>query len=305
MLRKFLVIGGALFACLPSLCLACACGCGVFSVGTSSLIPNGSGGVLFLEEDYYNQIDNWKGTSSAPAANNEDKNIRTQFYTVGLRYMLNRKWGFEVQIPYWQRLFITTLDSGGIGGFHHGAIGDIRLLGMYTGFSGDMSSGVTFGVKLPNGDYTYPNFDRDTSIGTGSTDLILGGYHEGVVTSSGSWNWFAQGQWESAVATRDGYHPGNELDGAAGVYYNGWTFGATKQLSPVLQLLVSDRQHDTGVNADPENSGYRRLIAAPGMEYDTGNLKFYADVEWPLYQNTNGNQLVGPRAYKLIMAYSF
>jgi hypothetical protein len=305
MLRNLMRFFVVLMSSMPGLCLACACGCGVFSVGTSSLLPNGSGGTAYLEEDYMNQTENWNGTSSAPAADNSDKNIRTQFYTVGLQYMFNRKWGFGIQIPYWQRLFVTTLDDGSIGGFHHSAIGDIRLLGMYTGFSDDMSSGLIFGVKLANGDYTYPNFDRDTSIGTGSTDLILGGYHEGALTSSGSWNWFAQGQWEWAATSRDGYRPGNEIDAAAGVYYNGWTFGAMSQLSPVLQVLVSDRLHDSGVNADPPNSGYQRLIAAPGLEYDTGNLKFYADIEWPVYQNTNGDQLVAPRAYKLIMSYSF
>ena len=41
---------------------------------------------------------------------------------------------------------------------------------MYTGFSKDMSKGLIFGVKLPTGDYTAANFDRDTQIGTGSTD---------------------------------------------------------------------------------------------------------------------------------------
>ncbi len=43
-----------------------------------------------------------------------------------------------------------------------------------------MSSGLSLGVKLPTGDWTYPNFDRDTSIGTGTTDLLLGGYHLGT-----------------------------------------------------------------------------------------------------------------------------
>jgi hypothetical protein len=290
---------------LPAAAFACACGCGVFSVGTSSLFPGGSGASAYLEYDYLNQTENWNGTSSAPASQNEDRNIRTGFYTVGGRYMFNRDWGISVQVPYWNRLFVTELDNGSIGGFHHDALGDIRVLGMYTGLSDDMSSGLMFGVKLPTGDYTYPNFDRDTAIGTGSTDLILGAYHQSMLGADGTWNWFVQGQWERAVATRDSYRPGDELDAAAGVYYNGWTFGATSQIAPVLQLIVSDRLHDSGVNADPANSGYQRLLAAPGIEYDSGNFRIYADIEVPVYQNTHGNQLVAPRAYKLIMAYSF
>ena len=49
-------------------------------------------------------------------------------------------------------------------------------MGMYTGFSNDMSKGIIFGVQLPTGNYTAPGFDRDTQIGTGSTDLILGAF---------------------------------------------------------------------------------------------------------------------------------
>ena len=47
---------------------------------------------------------------------------------------------------------------------------------MYTGFFKDMSTGVIFGLKLPTGTYTAPGLDRDTQIGSGSTDLMLGGY---------------------------------------------------------------------------------------------------------------------------------
>src|ERR1051325_7571626 len=112
-------------------------------------------------------------TSSAPAAANEDKNIRTDFYTAGLQYMFDRDWGISVAVPYTDRLFITE-DGGTLDAFHHQALGDVRLMGMYTGFSDDMSTGLTFGLKLATGDYTFPGFDRDTAIGTGTTDVIVG-----------------------------------------------------------------------------------------------------------------------------------
>ena len=285
--------------------LACACGCGVFSVGTSALLPNGAGETAFLEYDYMNQTQNWSGSSSAPAADNPDKDIRTDFYTAGLQYMFNRDWGLTAEIPYWDRLFVTTQADGSIAGFHHQALGDIRLLGMYTGFSDDLSSGVYFGLKLPTGDYTYPHFDRDTSIGSGSTDTLIGGYHEAGLDTANSWTWFVQGQWQRAFKSRDGYRPGNELDGATGVYYSGWEMGAKTTLAPVLQVLVSDRWQDSGPRASAGDSGYQRLLLAPGLELDTGKLKLYADIEVPVYQNVNGNQLVAPRQYKFIVAYSF
>lgn len=284
---------------------ACACGCGIFSVGTSALMPQGSGATAFLEYDYLNQTENWNGTSSAPAADNPDKDIRTDFYTAGLQYMFDRDWGLMAEVPYWDRLFVTTLGSGGVGGFHHDALGDIRLLGLYTGFSADMSTGVTFGLKLPTGDYTYPNLDRDTAIGTGTTDLILGAYHEMALDADNLWTAFLQGQWERAFAAHAGYRPGNELDAAVGVYYGGWELGRHSSLAPVLQLLVSDRRRDSGVKANPANSGYARLLAAPGLEFDSGGFKLYADVEFPLYQDVNGDQLVAPRQYKFIVSYAF
>ena len=306
-MRRFAkpLIALSLYLLFTGRALACACGCGVFSVGTSALLPNGAGDNAFLEYDYMNQTRNWSGTSSAPAANNDDKDIRTDFYTAGLQHMFNRDWGLTVEIPYWQRLFVTTLDDGSIGGFHHDALGDIRLIGMYTGFSDDLSTGLFFGLKLPTGDYTYPNLDRDTSIGSGSTDTIIGAYHEANLDAGNEWTWFAQGQWQWAFKSRGGYRPGNELDAATGVYYSGWELGAKSSLAPVLQVLVSDRWQDGGPQASIVGSGYQRLLVAPGLEFDTGKLRLYADVEVPVYQNVNGNQLVAPRQYKFIVAYSF
>ena len=84
----------------------------------------------------------------------------------------------SIKVPYWFRTFRTDIGIPGapdVETYRHSALGDIRVLGTYTGFSADMSSGLSVGLKLPTGDWTYPNFDRDTSIGTGTTDLLLGG----------------------------------------------------------------------------------------------------------------------------------
>ena len=34
--------------------------------------------------------------------------------------------------------------------------------------------------------------DRDTQIGTGSTDILLGGFYRGNITKDEKWDWFAQ-----------------------------------------------------------------------------------------------------------------
>ena len=133
--------------------------------------------------------------------------------------------------------------------FTHDNLGDLRVKGVYTGLSDDMSTGITFGLKLANGDFTYPNFDRDTSIGTGSTDLLLGAYHQGVLTDKGMFNWFAEGQMDIPFITQDHYRPGDEFDFAVGSYYNGFDYGKNGKLSPLLQLIASIREHDIGMNA--------------------------------------------------------
>ena len=129
-------------------CHACACGCGVFDVGNPTMFPHDTGGTAFLEYDYMDQNKNWSGTSHAPAENNDDKDIRTNFWSAGVQYMFSREWGVMAEVPYWQRHFETTdEDTGNIVSFDHSAVGDIRLRGVYTGFSPDMSTGVTFWPK--------------------------------------------------------------------------------------------------------------------------------------------------------------
>jgi hypothetical protein len=296
-----------LIALSPASAFACACGCGVFGVGTSSLFPSDSGGQAFAEDDFMDQNQNRSGLSTSPSANNDDKEIKTDFLTLGGQYMFNRDWGVMVEVPYWFRTFKTDLGPPtGVTTFNRSAFGDVRLMGVYTGLSADMSTGLSFGLKLPTGDFKYANFDRDTEIGTGSTDLLFGGYHLGPITKSNSFSYFLQGLLDVPVASQGGYKPGDEFDGAIGAYYQGWRVDDGKvRISPVLQFLVSARQKDSGVNADPQDSGYTRGIISPGLEVGMAGWKLYGDVEIPVYQNYKGDQLAAHEAFKLILSRDF
>lgn len=78
---------------------------------------------------------------AAPAANNTDKEIETNFGAVGFDYNLNRDWGMSVKVPYWFRTFRTDIGVPGapdVQTYRHNALRDIRVLGTYTGFSPDM-----------------------------------------------------------------------------------------------------------------------------------------------------------------------
>jgi hypothetical protein len=286
---------------LPASAQACACGCAIFDVGTSSLLPSGPGATVFLEYDFLNQTTNWSGGSSAPGRNNDDKKIRSDFFVAGAQYMFNNDWGAMVEVPVTHRGFLTA-DSGTPEEFDHTAVGDVRLMVNWSGLSSDMSTGIIAGVKLPTGDSTYPHFDPDVEIGSGSTDVLLGAYHTGNLTADGKWGYYGQIMWQHEVATQHHYTPGSELNTAIGVSNDGWTVG-TAQLSPVLQAIVSYRGRDGGAIGDPGNTGYTRLLLSPGLKADFGKWKLYSDLEIPVAQTVNGNQLIAPVAVKFVASY--
>jgi hypothetical protein len=303
------------FAVAPAGALACACGCGVFDVGTFAMLPSHPGGAVYVEADYMDQDQNWIGSSSGPAAANTDKEIETEFYSAGFDYQFNDDWGMSVQVPYWDRIFRTDIGTStepDVTTYRHSALGDVRITARYTGFSPDLSTALTLGVKVPTGDWTYPNFDRDTEIGTGTTDLLLGGYHLGTLSQSYQLGWFAEALYSWATDSREGYRPGNELDAAIGVDYASLHLQSTS-IVPLVQLIGSFRWRDSGINADPDNSGYRRLLIAPGAEVSTGPWKIYADAEFRLYHYANAassiavegtqGQLIAPVLIKLMVSY--
>jgi len=292
---------------MPGNAHACGCGCDVFDVGTSSMFPAGEGGMTFLQYSYQDQDRNWSGTSQAPAANNGDKEIRTHFLMFGANYMFNRKWGVQAEVPYDFRYFKTLNDAGNLVSRNWSQLGDIRLKGIYTGFFDDLSAGVTLGLKLPTGSYTFDSdvVDRDTQIGTGSTDLLLGGYYRGALTKYSKLDWFAQLQLDVPVAIQDAYRPGLELDTAAGIDYRGFALGGVG-ISPVAQLIFSEKTSDSGANsASPVASGYQRLMLSPGVEVHLHPVKLYADAEFPVWQNFTGNQLAASVLFKLSLNVMF
>lgn len=292
----------AFTAALPSPALACACGCAIFDVGTASLLPTGPGGQFFLEYDFLNQTTNWSGGHAAPGANNDDKKIRSDFMLMGGQYMIDNDWGVMAELPVTHRNVVAA-DGGPVEEFDHTALGDARLMVNWSGFSPDMSTGVIVGVKLPTGDSTFSAFEPDLQTGTGSTDLLLGAYHSGLLSGDGKWGYYAQTMWQHVIATQHDYTPGDELNSAAGVSYDaGWTMG-TASIAPVFQAIVSWRGRDGGIG-DPANTGYTRLLVSPGLKVDFGTWRVYGDVEVPVAQTVNGNQLVAPVALKMIVSTS-
>lgn len=285
---------------------ACACGCDIFDVGTSAMFPNHPGAMIYVDYDFQDQNQNWNGSSMAPTSHNDDREIKTDFTDLGLQYLFNASWGVQVEVPYDFRTFSKKV-GGKIVTDDWNQFGDVRIEGLYTGFSPDLSAGVNLGVKLPTGDFKFdPNVvDRDTQLGTGSTDILIGGFYRHHVNLRAKLFWFGQTELDWPVLTQEHYRPGLELDSAVGLYYAGWSVGRVK-ISPVGQVKISERKSDGGgAAAHPIGSGFQRVILSPGVEVNVHRLKFYADVEVPVFQNFTGNQLAAPLAVKATMAYEF
>jgi len=278
---------------------ACACGCNVFTVGARWTMPTGSGFSAYLQYNYMDQSRNWGGWSSASPDANSDLEIRTHFYTLGAQFMVDRDWGIMAEAPVWNRFFKTTDDDGNIVSATHTSFGDVRLMGVYTGLSEDMSTGIQLGVKLPTGPFSESLLDRDTQIGTGTTDLLVGGYRMG---QAGAWGWYAQVMWQHPFNSRDGYKPGDSFDASVGLHFDGLL--GRLPLMPVVQVAGSFRGIDSGENADPDNTGYDRVYIAPGLQVLlSGRVSLYADVRIPVVTHVRGTQLVAPALVNLAMGF--
>ena len=318
--------------------LACACGCSVFDVGGLDLPQEQDhGGRVFIEYWSADQTQNYVGSSKAPAAINLDKKLNTQWYNVGFSYSFNRDWGVMVRVPTTVRSLTT--DTGafeGVTTFNSKDFGDIEVMGMYTGFFPDLSTGAIFGIKFPTGPYAAPGFDRDNQISSGSTDLLLGGFHRGLITGDNAWQYFYQAMWRQPFLYRDvadpqgffdgnaglvqSYHPGLQVDGAAGIVYNNlYNVLGFDKITPLGQVIISHRNRDTGTGSDPFNSGFDRVMLSPGIEFtkvlDEANNrvgKVYFDIEVPVYYRANAannagteGQLVAPYLLRLTASYNF
>jgi len=317
--RSALAIALGFSALLSSMeVLACAaCGCTLSKDWESQGISSKPGFTADISYDYLNQDKQRFGTGSASSAltnslysNGQEIEAYTKTTTItaSLIYTADT-WGASVIIPYLNRSHGTyggdnvgfpTLGSS-LSTSSESGIGDIRIIGRFTGFSTDKTSGIIAGIKLPTGD-TRAYFsdgitplDAGLQIGTGSTDIILGGYTTGTIDTYG---WFLQGTVQHAFATKQAlgnldYRPGDAYSLNTGIRYAG--FGA--KVSPMLQLNIIKRQADTGAgaafapNGDPTSGGTLAYLA-PGVSVRVGGgASVYGFVQIPLYQNVNNLQL--------------
>jgi hypothetical protein len=319
-----IVIAGALvllpLAAMNDALACAACGCTLSKDWGTQGISTTPGFTADLSYDYTNQNQQRYGSATASPAKIsqlwlagqeiEDYTV-TRTTTAALNYTSDT-WGASIQLPFVQRTHGTYGDNGAsasslpdyssYASSSDNGIGDIRVIGRYTGFSADKTGGIIAGIKLPTGS-TNATFndgitplDRSLQIGTGSTDVILGGFLTGTIETYG---WFAQGTVQHAVATKtiagQDYIPGDAYSLNAGIRYA--KFGA--RFTPMLQLNYIHRQPDTGAAATPADaltggsgSGGTLIYLAPGALLRVGGgTSVYGFVQLPVYQYVNSLQL--------------
>jgi len=281
---------------------ACSsCGCTLNSDWSSQGISSGEGTRFDVRFDYFKQSDYRNGTSSVSRSNIpvgtevQDTTINRNL-NLGLDHSFNQDWAINLLLPIFNRSHGTYGEDGDypdpaalITSSSKG-IGDLRVTGRYQGLSADRSSGITFGLKLPTGE-TNDTFndgsplDRGLQLGTGTTDLLLGGYYFGSINRD--WDYFAQATVQIALNKHNDFRPGNGLNATAGVRYMGF-----ESFIPQLQFNTRIEKRESGAEADVDNSGATLIYISPGVTVPINKtVQAFGFIQLPVYQHVNGYQV--------------
>jgi len=215
-------------------------------------------------------------------------------------YTISRDWGVSATVPMVDRDHSHIHNHRGtplLEQWDFTRVGDVRVLGRRQWMAEETSSrtlsfyGMNFGLKLPTGDNDLRNgngdrAERTLQPGTGTTDLLLGGYYSRVLPA-GDASWFVQTLLQTPLNSREDYRPGRRVTLDAGYRYE-----MTDTVGLMLQLNALYRAKDAGNQAEPDDTGGRFLFLSPGASFAiTKSAQLYGFVQFPLYQHVNGVQL--------------
>jgi hypothetical protein len=255
-----------------------------------------------LRYEYINQDQPRSGSDKVaigqiPRDHDEIKTVNRN-WIANFDYAFNANWGVGVMAPVGDRDH-QHFDNGSaeFERWKFTNLGDMRVLGRYQILSSSADApqinvaGVNFGLKLPTGDTDIVNSqgvraERTLQPGTGTTDSLVGAYYRSSLPLHDS-SWFIQGLYQQPLNSHDDYRPGARTSVDLGYRYD-----ATPKLGLMLQLNALWRGRDSGVQAEPEDSGGKYVFVSPGLSYAlTKDLQVYGFVQKAAYQYVNGVQL--------------
>ena len=251
-----------------------------------------------------------------------EKNTTNRYVDLSVSYRPNADWGFTLVLPWVSRDHTTygvqtqpfapaEIAPDQISGVSVSGIGDAKLIASYQGFLPTHNLGVQFGVKLPTGRYGgqtedgaivgHPDRFRsgpmagqalDTSLqaGSGSTDLIVGGYWYQAISQD--FDAYLNAQFQAAIAEKldragADFRPGNQFTLSGGLRYE-----ANPDWVPQLQINLLRKSRDQGAFADTRDTAGTVIYLSPGMTVSLrSNLQLYGFVQLPAYSNLQGYQL--------------
>ena len=261
-----------------------------------------------------------------------------RYTTLSVGYALDANWNFRLLLPYIDRGHTTYGSSGNpltpdqLSGATATGLGDAKLLVNYQGMLPNHALGLQAGIKLPTGRYGGANADDsgtvgrnpvafssgplsrnpspdnllDTSLdpGTGSTDLILGGYYFQPVSQD--FDAFANLQFQAAVSHKldqpgEDYRPGNQATLSFGLRYE-----ANPAFVPQVQVNLTHRTSDQGALADVGDTAGTVAYVSPGFSWAAANkLQVYGFLQLPAYSKLQGYQLFPRWTATTGVSYSF
>jgi hypothetical protein len=219
-----------------------------------------------------------------------------------LNYGFDADWSLALRVPLVHRDHLHDLidvQTGALGPseqWRFTRLGDVQAILRRQWQLADASAAAAVfgGLKLPTGSIRIGNADgsraeRALQPGTGTTDLVLGVAGRRALGASDAV--FGQLSLTQALNAREQFKPGARLE-----LSGGWSHAYSPGLGAVLQLNLRHRRHDSGDQAEPDNSGSTTLDLSPGVTFaPAGASTLYAYVQLPVYQRVRGIQLV-PRA---------
>src|SRR6185436_13197876 len=204
-------------------------------------------------------------------------------------YTFDDQWGVSATLPLLDRDHVHIHNHGGgqiYETWDFNKVGDLRVVGRRQWRGENLEAqrldfyGTTFGLKLPTGIQDVRNADGDLAErtlqpGTGTTDLLFGGYFRRVLGSGTSW--FGDLLVQQPLNSHDEFKPGRRVS-----LDLGYRRELNDKVGVMLQLNFLHRARDFGDQAEPDDSGGKFVFLSPGVSYIiTKNLQLYGFVQLP------------------------